>query len=135
MTKQDIIVKVKELNLPKGEYMIGGSAILALFKIREAEDIDLLVSPNLYRILKDKYAWKPHEKYKAIISPHGHIEAKESLDFMYQNYTLVNLLPNAYVFQNMPFMNLEILREAKVQIGRPKDLKDIELIDTYLKNK
>jgi hypothetical protein len=46
MTGQDIINKVKPLNLPKGQYVVFGSCPMALAGLREAGDIDMLVTPS-----------------------------------------------------------------------------------------
>lgn len=47
MTKQEIIAKVKELNLAKDSYVVFGSCALAIAGIREAKDIDLFVTPEV----------------------------------------------------------------------------------------
>ena len=38
----NFISRVKELNLPEGEFMVCGSAILDVLGIRKAQDIDIL---------------------------------------------------------------------------------------------
>lgn len=44
-----LIERIKELRLPEGQFMVSGSGILDVLGIRSAEDIDLLVSPELFR--------------------------------------------------------------------------------------
>lgn len=129
----DYIERVKALGLPAGEYMVCGSAILELLGIRKAGDIDLLVSPALMKELEEERGWIRHPKYPTTVDHPDHIAgAKESLDFMRENYTLAELMPKAFVQDGIPFMSLETLREAKTQLGREKDLKDIALIDGHL---
>lgn len=113
--------------------MICGSSLLQLLGIRSAKDIDILVSPELYIELRDKKGWKVHPKYPTCIENEEHTAgAKQSLDFMNQNYTLEEALPLAYWHEDIPFMSLEMLLDAKTQLGREKDLKDIQLIQDYL---
>lgn len=113
--------------------MVSGSAILQLLGIRQAEDIDLLVSPELFLELQEKRGWHVHPKYPTSIDNIDRTAgAKQSMNFMKQNYTLKEVLPFAYWHENIPFMNLEILLDAKTQLGREKDLRDIELIKKYL---
>ncbi len=132
----DIFERIKELNLPKGEYMICGSAILAVLGIREAKDIDILVSPKLFEELENKHGWFRHPKYNDSLEHPEHIAgAKANLDFMKENYTLDEALSQAEVINDIPFMNLQVLVEAKKQLGREKDLKDIELIEKFLKER
>ncbi|MDP3741387.1 MAG: hypothetical protein Q8R08_03630 [bacterium] len=61
MTKEDIVYKVKTLNFPKDSYVVFGGSPLALVGIREANDIDLLVSPEVYSQLK-KAGWQEVRK-------------------------------------------------------------------------
>ena len=49
----NILQKVKELNLPEGSYVVEGSGVLDVLGIREANDIDLVVSPEVYEKLKE----------------------------------------------------------------------------------
>jgi hypothetical protein len=127
----NFIARVKELNLPKGEFMICGSAILDVLGIRLAQDVDLLVSPDLFNKL-EKDGWKKHHKYPTTLEhPQGISGAKQTLDFMKENYSLAEALPLATVIDEIPFMSLEMLVNAKTQLGREKDLIDIELIKDY----
>jgi hypothetical protein len=129
----DIISKVKEFNLPEGQFMVTGSAILQLLGIRQAQDIDLLVSPELFTELREKRGWHVHPKYATSLDNSDNTGgAKQSLDFMKQNYTLEDALPLAYWHEKIPFMSLEMLVDAKTQLGREKDLRDIKLIQEYL---
>ena len=128
----NLIQKIKDLGLPENQYMVYGSAILEILGIREAKDIDLLVSPELFSELKNQ-GWKTHYKYNTTIShPEIKADAKQSLDFMKENYTLAEVLPNTYIQDEIPFMGLELLKYAKQQLGREKDLVDIKSIDEYL---
>ena len=114
--------------------MIGGSSIMEILGIRKAQDIDILVSPELFYELEHVRGWKRNEKYPTTIDNSDHtVGAKQSLEFMKENYTLIEALPRATVIEGISFMSLEMLLDAKKQLGREKDLKDIELITEYLK--
>ncbi len=135
MLSEDLILKIKELNLPKGEYLVSGSAILDVLAIRKANDIDLLVSPQLFQYLKDKCGWKENDSYKTTIShPEGKAEAKKILDFMKEQYTLSDIVQSAFIYEDVPFINLKILLQAKKQLNRQKDQEDIKNIENYLKD-
>ena len=113
--------------------MVCGSAILQILGIRPAQDIDLLVSPELFIELKEKRGWKTHPNYQTTIdSPNHDAGAKQTMDFMKQNYTLADILPTAYWYEDIPFMNLEMLIDAKTQLNREKDILDLNLIQKYL---
>ncbi len=130
----DYILRVKELNLPEGEFMVCGSAILDVLGIRKAQDVDILVSPELFKKLEGN-GWKRHHRYVTTLEhPQGISGAKQTLDFMKENYSLKEALPLATYIEGVPFMSLEMLLHAKTQLGREKDLRDIELIREYLGN-
>lgn len=127
----DYISRVKNLKLPKGEFFVCGSAIMDVLGIRKAEDIDILVSPRLYNELENK-GWKKHEKYNILQDKDKICGAKVTLDFMKENYSLEEIMPFAVIIDDIPFMSLEMLADAKRQMGREKDLRDIKLIEEYL---
>ncbi len=132
MIKEEIIAKVKTLNLPKGSYIVFGSCPLALAGIREANDIDLLVSKELLGKLKEA-GWKEFEKNpndKPLM--YDVFEAHDRWNFSSYSPTLQDLLATATVEDSVPFASLEEVRKWKVSSGRPKDLVDINLIDKYL---
>ena len=132
MTKEEIIAKVKTLNLPKDSYVVFGSCPLALAGIREANDIDLLVSKELLDKLKEA-GWKELQKDpndKPFI--YDVFEAHDRWNFSSYSPTLQDLLATATVEEGVPFASLEEVRKWKVSSGRPKDIVDISLIDKYL---
>lgn len=127
------IERVKALDLPEGQYMVCGSAILELLGIRNAGDIDLLVTQELFEELESTRGWVRNPQYPTTLDTPDHSAgAKQSLDFMAENYTLADLLPGAHVEEGIAFMSLEQLKEAKIQLGREKDKKDLQLIEEYL---
>ncbi len=131
MTKQEIINKVRELNLPQGLYIVFGSAPLAIRGIRDANDIDLLVSEEVFNSLRSA-GWKQIEKGpsdKPLVK--GDYEAHQNWNFSSYKPTLKHLLQSAELEEGIPFASLDEVRKWKFASGRPKDLIDIELIDTY----
>ncbi len=117
------------MNLPKNSYVVFGSCPLAIAGIREANDIDLLVSPELFSDLR-KSGWKELEKSPADRPlVHDVFEAHENWNFTPYQPTLEHLLSSATTIDGIPFASIEEVRKWKVTSGRPKDLADIELID------
>lgn len=132
MKTAEITAKVKALNLPTGSYVVFGSCPLATAGIREAEDIDLLVSEDMLKQLS-KAGWKELEK-SSDDKPLAHdvFEAHSNRDFSSYSPTLEQLLESAEFIDGVPFASLDEVRKWKVASGRPKDKKDIELIDQYI---
>ncbi len=132
MTKDEVIEKVKSLNLPKDSYIVFGSSPFAVLGIREVNDIDLLVSQELYEKLKKK-GWQKIDKGpkdKPLV--YDVFEAHTNWDFSTYNPTLSELLSRDIEVEDISFASLEDVRKWKKASGRPKDLVDLKLIDDYL---
>ena len=135
MTGKEIIEKVKALNLPPTSYVVDGSCPMAIAGLRESNDIDLLVSKELFEQLKER-GWREHEKGpndKPLV--HDVFEAHSQWDFSPYIFTLPQLQATATIVDGIPFASLQEVRNWKAATARPKDNKDIELIDAYLKNR
>jgi hypothetical protein len=134
MTGSEIIEKVRALNLPKGSYIVFGSCPMAAANIRESNDIDLLVSKEALEIIK-KEGWKQKTKSKND-KPYvkGVYDAHTDWDLSAYKPTLKHLLSTANVIDGIPFASLKEVRKWKKTMSRPKDIRDIKLIDAYLAN-
>lgn len=60
---QKLFQRVKELNLPIGEYAIFGSGPMGIRDLREMHDMDLIVSDKIFNEYLDKQGWKIKEIY------------------------------------------------------------------------
>jgi hypothetical protein len=131
----DIVSKVKSLNLPIGQYIIFGSGPLAVHGIRDARDIDLFVTTDLYKQLEAE-GWQEKEW-----SDGGYYLAKDIFQaddsWHYGDYNPApeEIIARSEIFDGVPFACLTDVLEWKRAFGRPKDLIDIELIEKYLEAK
>jgi hypothetical protein len=134
----NIFEEVEKLNLPKGEFMVLGSGILAALGIREVGDIDLLVKPALFDKLKEE-GWG----YE-VVEIEGRMREKVSKgiveayrDFWWEGGSLEpeEGIAMALKINGVAFLPLETLLEIKKAMKREKDIKDVALIEEYIKNK
>ncbi len=132
MQLQELLKELDSLNLPKNQYVITSSAALAVRGIREANDLDIVVSAELGNTLKPKYPLikEPFERIKLT----DNIEAlgPPSLFVDPKVVTPDKLLINPEVIAGHPYVNLETLRIFKALGTREKDVSDVRLIDDYL---
>lgn len=131
MKFQELLKELKKLNLPKGKYAIFGSGPLAIRKIRDSKDIDIIVKEDLFLGLLNKYP-QDIEKHptKSLI-----IKNLEIGNNWQGNYKIINrLIDEAEIIQDFPFVKLEEVIKWKEKMSRPKDIKDLELIKEYLEN-
>ncbi len=135
----DIISRVKLLNLPIGEYCVFGSGVLEIHGIRKARDVDVLVTENLYKQLKES-GWKRKWFFwrtlwaKAIVN--GENEAFTNLRWANSYKPITQDLINRAEFHDgIPFLRLEDLLEFTSHLPRKKDKKGVVLMKNYLASK
>ena len=125
-----LLNEFKKLNLPDGEYAIYGSGPLAIRGIREARDLDVIVTDSLYQELKEKYP-KDSKKERIKIEK---IEIYPCWAWEPQIKGLEGAIKRAELIEGLRFVQLNDLVNYKKKMGRPKDLNDIKLIREYLQN-
>ena len=139
-----ILEKIKKLNFPVGQYVVVGGAVLTAHGIRDTEDLDILVSPELFKKCKEE-GWvatpwtKAGKKGKDWLTKNG-IELYAELIMVGDSILVENLTKNDIeIIEGVPFLSLTRLMEFKKEYlrlyNRPKDIKDIFLIETYLRQK
>ena len=105
---------------------------MAAAGIREASDVDLLDTKDLFAKLRES-GWKQIHKAPSDEPPsHDVFDVHEHWDFSSYKPTLDQLLTSKIVIEGIPFASLQEVRKWKESSGRPKDLEDIKLIDRFM---
>jgi len=131
----DIFKQLKELNFPIGQYVVAGGT-MAAHGIRDAHDLDIIVTPNLYkRLLKEGYVQCTCEqcmRTSRLMLKRGNVDILPN--FMFGNYIGdTNLLiKEADMINGYPFIQLTEFIKFKKELGRPKDFDDIKLMEEYI---
>lgn len=135
MQFQKLLQELRALNLQKDQYVIIGSGPLAVRNLREAQDLDILTSDSLWQELSQKYPVIPQippdiEKIKI-----GNIEFVGQGSSYRDDAvaTIDEIFKTADFIQGHCYINLKLLRKIKLKRAREKDLKDIKLIDQFIK--
>ena len=126
MDFKDFLEELRKLKLPNDQYAIFGSGPLAVRDIREAEDLDIIVTEGLYKELESKY------RKEGCGLVFGNIEIISPQASVVKNPE--ELIKRAEDIEGFEFVLLKDIVEWKKEMGREKDLKDIELVEEYLKN-
>lgn len=119
--------ELARLKLPQNSFMVVGSSILGTLGVKKSDDIDLIVSPEVFEQLIN-LGWDQVAEVGGLILKHHPFDVglyweEEPLDYW---------LPKAVVIDEIPYLSLVDLRRWKVERNRPKDPADIKLIDDYL---
>ena len=127
-----LLEKVKELNIPKGEYAVLGSGPIAVRGLRDSKDIDLIVTEKIFDQYKEKQEWKLKEKYD-----NKYLE-KESIELWNKigpgKWDIRKLIDRAETIKGLPFVNMKDFMEWKSSAGRKKDARDLKTAKKYLQN-
>lgn len=130
------IEKVKELGLRTNQFVLVGGSVLDIHKIRKSDDIDVVVSTEAFEELK-KRGWGLDEEFKSKWGrerlKNDVFEVVTGLNFEYCNYIMPFeiLFDLSQVIDGVHVQPLGMLLLGKKDIGREKDLKDIELIENF----
>jgi hypothetical protein len=132
----DVFTRIAQLHFPKGEYIVVGSALMEIKGIRETQDLDVVVSSQLFAKCKSEgweiLPWtKMHLPGKEWLRK-DLVEVYDQLTTTQGGVTLDTLLVDAEVIHGIPFLNLARLAEYKKEYGRKKDFDDIDAIEKYL---
>jgi hypothetical protein len=122
--------ELRMLNLPKKEYVVFGSGPMAIRGIKENEDIDILVSANIWNSLYDKC-----KKGKSISGDEclkiGHIEIFKTWPYV----DVKRVIADSEMINGIPFAKLEYVIQWKMAMGRKKDLEHVQMIKKWLEGK
>jgi len=121
------LAELKSLNLPAGKFAIFGSGPMAIRKIRESDDLDIIVKQDLWDILISKYPNNLHKNPTCLKI--GNMEIYK--DWLKLSDKVDEMIDSAETIANFPFVQLKYVVKWKQQFGRKKDIKDIELIRQY----
>lgn len=123
LTAKEIVEKVKEIELPVDEYWIlAGSALVLHGVKRETRDIDLGCTRHLCeQLISEGYEVKIGEDNSRIIKIGELIEVFE--DWKVEKIELID---------GLPVGSLESIKKHKIELGKEKDFKDIEMINKFI---
>jgi hypothetical protein len=138
MNDMKLIALIKTIDLPVGQYALFGGACLAIRNIRNLNDLDIFITDKLYdKLCADGWHEISTEKRKPylITKIRGiDIQAFKIWEGVGWQPDIRAYIDNPEVVQGIPFMPLTELYKWKQETRRPKDLKDLKLIDSFLKN-
>jgi hypothetical protein len=123
---KDLILELKNLNLPPDQFAIFGSGPLGIRGLKESNDLDIIVKEDLWNELSKKY---PVQNEKLITI--GEIEFYKHWKPWYDNTDF--LIDTADIIDGIRFVKLEQVLKWKKEYNREKDIADVKLIEEYLR--
>ena len=132
-----IIQAVKGLHLPNDQHAVFGSGLLDVLGLKHASDIDLIVTRPLFEGLSADGQWQQFiypDKRPGLRHKTQNIEM-----FYHAGMPLCDtegverMVNSAVAIDGVKFVRLDDILAWKRAFGREKDLRDVKLIETYLK--
>jgi hypothetical protein len=121
-----LLEELKKLNFPKDQFAVFGSSPMAVRNIRDVDDLDLIVKPELWDELCKKYK---NENNKVIHI--GRIDVFRHWEPWFDD--IIPLIDTADIIDGIRYVKLDYLLKWKKAMNREKDQKDIEMINEFLK--
>lgn len=129
---QELLERLKRLNLPPDQFALFSSGPMAVRGLREPGDLDVLTTKKLFDELSQKY---PVEQSWHGGKIKGIAKDIDVYDTTASPTSAEVLIENADVIGGIRYVRLEDVTIAKRAEGREKDLKDIQIIKEYLNSK
>lgn len=128
-----LIKQLKQINLQIDQFVIVSSGSLAARGIRDARDLDILVTEKLWNELSQTFPVKnEYGMDKIKVANDIEVLGRGSAFLDSKIATIEEIFESADNINGIRYMNLKLLRIFKEKMGREKDKKDIELIDEYM---
>jgi hypothetical protein len=132
----DLCDEIKRLCFPFGEYVVVGSGIMTVLGIKKSHDIDIVVTESLFEKCKasgwEIIQWTYPQRIGEIYLKRENIELYLNVNCGDCNPTTDELINEAIIINDVPFISLERLLRFKKAYGGKKHLKDVLLIENYL---
>ena len=130
MITSRIKTRLETLNIPSSDAVVVGSGILAALDIRQSNDIDLMVSKETFQKVADQgHVVSQYEDGS------GQLQIDDvELMYSWQGRTIADYLLHTVEIDGVQFISLDDVIAWKREQNRPKDQKDIELINKYREN-
>lgn len=135
----DMKKTVGKLGLLSSNSIVIGSGILQALGIRESNDIDLVVTEEVYFSLKKTGRLKVTLNHGKKILSDDTFEIGMSWFVFGKTYKFEDFKDESVVIDGVRYIKLDFLYRVKKswlkdKVVRPKDIRDVELIEEYLKS-
>lgn len=129
----DIVAQVRQLGWPLDQVVVIGSGLLDAWGLRPSDDVDVVVAPELFEILRrarDDLRYEDRGGYGALIRDNLEVFLDWGDELPYEV-----LRQDAIQIDGVWFMNPAQLIARKKVMGRDKDLQDVALLEEFLRGR
>ncbi len=128
---------LKELDFPKGKYLVVGGGVMEALGLRQTDDLDVVAKKKLFDTCLQSGHWivtqapNGNKKLKKYLNQNSITKIELYLDVNAQDFkpTTSELLKRSVHIKGFPFISLLDLMQFKKAYGRPKDRADLALLE------
>ncbi len=137
-SNQEKFAHLRNFNLPTDQYAITGSGPLVIRNLKAIGDIDIIVSQGLWDDLAAQFGVADQDGVRKIVLPGEIVEAFHEGSFYTAPVddkapTIASRIAHAEIIDGLPFDSIENILYYKQKDAREKDLKDILLIEQWMR--
>lgn len=127
-----LLSEMKSLGLPPDDFAVFGSGPMVIRGMREPHDLDVLARGEAWEICKSK-SKPPKAVSGGELCKFFNDDIEIFSSWAPGEWDVDELIDTAEIFEGIRYVRLEHVLEWKRRMGREKDLKDIAMIEEYLK--
>ena len=132
MTIVNFKKQLDKLGLNSSNSIIMGSGILQAKGVRNSNDIDLIVPKDIFISLKNTPELVFESRDDGDRLTNSSVEIFTQWNVLGEEKYHADLLKDTVVIDNLRYLSLDLTTALKKANGRPKDLLDLELINTFI---
>ncbi|MBP8590952.1 hypothetical protein KBI33_00590 [Candidatus Shapirobacteria bacterium] len=127
---------LQRFGLNSDNSVVIGSGILEAIGVRKSHDIDLVVLPKVFNFLKDSGKFALSYAHGREVLSGASLEISASWYVLGEKYYFKDLIGESIVIDGVRYITVDFLYKVKKSwfeegSARPKDIKDIKLIEKY----
>lgn len=128
-SRRTTIDMIKRLDLHHNQYVVIGGGVMETLGLRDAHDVDMVVTERTYKKFRDQKKWKEfvHDDGKRVLSHNGY-----HMMMTWMGRDIERLQKDSFTKEGVTFMSISQLIACKKRLGRKKDKADLELLEKYI---
>ncbi|HEX6976863.1 MAG TPA: hypothetical protein VF185_00700 [Patescibacteria group bacterium] len=128
-----LLEELDKLGIPKDKMAITSSGPLGIRNLREINDLDIIVLPEVWSDLVKKYDVTKEDNFESIYIGNVQVLGEGSWFTDPKLGSVEEDIKNADVINGYRYVKLDKILKIKRLKDREKDIKDVKIIEEYMK--
>ncbi len=129
------VERVQALGFSANEYVVIGSGLLGALGLRTPQDIDLVVSAGLFKALRSSGMYRLSQRHGEEVLETDDVEIWQTWGAGDESMSFAALYRGGVTVDGVRFCHPQTIIAKKQARHSEKDVKDIELLKAYLRDR